>query len=40
MRYLLDTHTAIWALPLFHSDPFDRIIIATAKKLLSDAYIG
>ena len=39
MKYLLDTHTIIWhfdvlsKLPprIIHKDPFDRLLIATAK---------
>lgn len=29
MRFLLDTHTFLWAaLPFYHRDPFDRLLEA------------
>ena len=36
MKILLDTHIALWAIAdtnaLPHNDPFDRLMIAQAKK--------
>ena len=34
MRYLVDTHLAIWSVansPPLHADPFDRMLVAQAQ---------